>query len=133
MLESKWYQNSWLPLAAFVYLMICCFDFVAMPIYTAIHNSNVEYKVIAVLQDKDPQLLAESVTRAEQSTKQWNPLTLIGGGLFHLAFGALLTGGAVTRGFAKKAEVDGYYGAITAGQLVPAEPALPPGTTTPKV
>ena len=29
--------------------------------------------------------------------------------MFHLAFGALLTGGAVTRGFAKKSEIESYY------------------------
>jgi hypothetical protein len=33
--------------------------------------------------------------------RTWTPLTLQGGGLFHLSFGAILTGAAYTRGLEK--------------------------------
>jgi len=110
---TKWYQDIWMPTAAAVYLVICLFDFVGMPILTAIHNSHIETLVISKLDEKDTSTYADDITKANQANRQWNPLTLLGGGMFHLAFGAILSGGAVTRGLAKKSEVEGYYSSQT--------------------
>lgn len=106
---NKWYQSVWLPFAAATYIVICIFDFIIMPVYVTAHNSRIENAVFATLQGKDAATFADGLVKANQAQRQWNPLTLLGAGMFHLAFGALLTGGAVTRGFAKKSEVEGYY------------------------
>lgn len=108
--DSAWYQKTWLPFAAATYIIICIFDFMIMPVYTAAHNSRIENAVFARLEDdKTAATFADGLIKSNQAARQWNPLTLLGGGMFHLAFGALLTGGAVTRGIAKKSEVEGYY------------------------
>jgi hypothetical protein len=86
-----------------------------MPVYVAAHNSRIEARVFASLEGKDVATFATTISQTAQATKQWNPLTLLGGGMFHMAFGALLTGGAVTRGMAKKSEMEGYYKYGSAG------------------
>lgn len=111
----KWYQSIWLPFAAATYIIICIFDFIVMPIYVAAHNSKIEQRVFAELEGKDVATFATTIAQTAQATRQWNPLTLIGAGTFHMAFGALLTGGAVTRGLAKKSELEGYYKYGSAG------------------
>lgn len=108
-LSDNWYQRAWLPFAAATYIIICIFDFIIMPVYVAAHNSRIETRVFATLESKDAATFADGLVKANQAQRQWNPLTLLGGGMIHLSFGALLTGGAVTRGFAKKSEVEGYY------------------------
>lgn len=113
--ESKWYQQVWLPFAAGTYIIICIFDFMIMPIYVAAHNSRIEQRVFAELEGKDVATFATTISQTAQATRQWNPLTLLGAGMFHMAFGALLTGGAVTRGLAKKSEMEGYYKYGSAG------------------
>lgn len=107
--NNKWYQQIWLPFAAFTYIIICIFDFVVMPIYVTAHNSRIESVVFQKLEGKDTVTFADTLVKSNQAQRQWNPLTLMGAGMFHLAFGALLTGGAVTRGFAKKSEIESYY------------------------
>jgi hypothetical protein len=107
--NNKWYQSVWLPFAAATYIIICIFDFMIMPVYVAAHNSKIEAKVFAGLEGKDVATFATTISQTSQATRQWNPLTLLGAGMFHMAFGALLTGGAVTRGMAKKSELEGYY------------------------
>ena len=107
--DSKWYQSVWLPFAAATYIIICIFDFIIMPVYVTAHNSRIENAVFKTLDAKDAASFADTLAKANQAQRQWNPLTLLGAGMFHLAFGALLTGGAVTRGFAKKSEIEGYY------------------------
>lgn len=107
--NNKWYQQIWLPFAAFTYIVICIFDFVVMPIYVTAHNSKIENVVFQKLEGKDTVTFADTLVKSNQAQRQWNPLTLMGAGMFHLAFGALLTGGAVTRGFAKKSEIESFY------------------------
>ncbi len=80
-----------------------------MPVYTAAHNAKIEAVVFSKVESKDAIVFADTLAKSNQAQRQWNPLTLLGAGMFHLAFGALLTGGAVTRGFAKKSEIEGYY------------------------
>ena len=106
---NKWYQSVWLPFAAATYIVICIFDFIIMPVYVTAHNSRIENAVLRTLDSKDAATFADGLVKANQAARQWNPLTLLGAGMFHLAFGALLTGGAVTRGMAKKTEVESYY------------------------
>jgi hypothetical protein len=125
---SKWYHELWLPTCAATYIIICLFDFIAMPIYTAIHNSIVEERLITALKANttDATAFAADYEKNTQANKQWNPITLVGGGLFHLSFGALLAAGATTRGLAKKSEVEGYYQTLVNGA-----PTTPPGAAAP--
>lgn len=109
MYNNKWYQSVWLPFAAATYIVICIFDFIIMPVYVTAHNSRIENLVFITLDRKDAAEFADGLIKANQSQRQWNPLTLLGAGMFHLSFGALLTGGAITRGMAKRSEVEGYY------------------------
>ena len=68
LLTQKWY-NSWRNAAAWAYLLICLYDFLLAPIAIQIFIAVYHLPV---------------------STFVWAPLTLQGGGMFHLAFGAIL-------------------------------------------
>lgn len=68
---ETWIDKKWRPAMGWMYMAICIFDFIVAPIlWAAIH---VKY----------PQLITSSFT-------QWDPLTLRGAGLFHMAMGAVL-------------------------------------------
>jgi len=64
---ENWFKSQWRPAAAWLYLFINLFDFVIAPILTMV----------------GPKLLGSSYT-------PWQPLTLVGGGMFHLSFGAII-------------------------------------------
>jgi len=100
---EPWYKKMWRPMLAGTYIIIVVFDFLIMPIVVEQYNAK-ETNTSAVelaLKFKEPTAQIQALKMfAEKRT--WNPLTLLGGGLFHLAFGALLTGAAVTRGLEKK-------------------------------
>ena len=65
------------------------------------HESNNEKAVELALKFKDPSAQIQAL-KTFTTDRTWTPLTLMGGGLFHVAFGALLTGAAVTRGMERK-------------------------------
>lgn len=89
---------NWRVLAGYVYLSICLFDFIVMPIIVHVNTLDTKEVVREFLFDmEDRKFALELIDRAD--TSRWQPLTLSGGGLFHLSFGAILTGAAVTRGF----------------------------------
>lgn len=74
--SSEWMRNYWRPMMAVLYLVVCVFDFVLFPIFWSIIQ--VSYGGVVTL--------------------QWEPLTLKGGGLFHVAMGSVLGVAAWTRG-----------------------------------
>lgn len=61
-------QSRWRPMMAVLYMMVCAFDFIIAPVLWSVIQAM--YK--------------------GQITTQWQPLTLQGAGLFHLAMGAVL-------------------------------------------
>lgn len=61
-------NRKWRPLMAFVYMATCIADFVVFPILWS---------------------LLQAYSHGEV-TSQWQPLTLQGAGLFHMAMGAVL-------------------------------------------
>ena len=64
---EPWYRK-WRSAMGWMYMLVCVFDFIIAPILWAI----LEFKM-------------------HQSVPvQWNPLTLQGAGLFHMAMGAIL-------------------------------------------
>jgi len=66
--EEDWMQKRWRPAMGWMYMVVCICDFVLFPVlwamlHAVLHTANMS---------------------------QWNPLTLQGAGLFHLAMGAVL-------------------------------------------
>ncbi len=94
------FRKNWRPAAAIVYLVICVFDFIIMPVLLTKIETKRDftqiYEQIAKLES--PQAQVALINKIDLSVQEWKPLTLGGGGMFHLAMGALLTGAAVTRG-----------------------------------
>jgi len=68
---EDWMQKKWRPAMGWMYMMVCVFDFVLFPILWAI----VQFWETSSVND---------------AFRQWNPLTLQGAGLFHMAMGAVL-------------------------------------------
>jgi hypothetical protein len=82
---ESWMRSHWRPMMAYVYMFIIVFDFIIAPIFwTSIQLYAGIGGVIAL---------------------QWNPLTLLGGGIFHAAMGAVLGVSAFTRGQEKIEEI----------------------------
>lgn len=83
---------------ASVYAIICIFDFIVVPIWIGLNRPSN-----AVIDERLHQIheheMGDSIARqmVKPLTHQHEPFTLKGGGLFHLSFGALLTGSAVSR------------------------------------
>jgi len=65
---KTWIDNRWRPMSGWLYLLICLFDFIIAPILWSLM-----------------QLLINSSVQT-----QWQPLTLMGGGLLHVSFGAIM-------------------------------------------
>ena len=94
--EDDWMTKKWRPMMAIMYMTCCLFDFVVFPImYTVVQFWETE--------------------AANDAFRQWAPITLQGGGLFHVAMGAVLGVSAYGRTQEKMA------GASTA----PSTPSLP--------
>ena len=71
MSKGEWMQKYWRPCAAFMYMICCLADFAVFPI------------MFTVVQFWETQA-------ANVAFRQWQPLTLQGAGLYHLAMGAVL-------------------------------------------
>lgn len=95
---SAWFRRDWRIVAAAVYLVINVFDFIIFPILTMI------------LPHYFPQV----------PYHPWTPMTTENGGLFHLAFGAILGVSAWQSPWSK-----------TSGDALPTEPIPDPGPIQP--
>jgi len=80
---EDWMNRKWRPALGWVYMAICIFDFLVAPIAWSV-------------------LMAMTAGSVEN---QWNPITLEGAGLFHMAMGAVLGIAAWTRGQEKIARM----------------------------
>lgn len=94
MKPHNWMMTHWKPATAFVYTLICLFDFVVFPSYVGINKVDL-VSLIPQIKDMDPAIQSQIILAA---SKGFEPFTLRGSGLFHLAFGALLTGVALKNG-----------------------------------
>lgn len=65
---KSWIDNKWRPASGWLYLAICFFDFILAPTLWSVMQAIASGTV----------------------TTQWQPLTLGGGGLIHIAFGAIM-------------------------------------------
>ena len=66
--SEDWMNSKWRPAMGWLYMTVCAFDFILFPILWSLLQSASHGTV----------------------TSQWQPLTLQGGGLFHVALGAVL-------------------------------------------
>jgi len=73
--NEDWMVKKWRPAMGWCYMVICCLDMAIFPIM---------WNVVQMI--------------TKQPLTQWNPLTLQGAGLFHLAMGAVLGISAWSRG-----------------------------------
>ena len=95
---EDWMTKRWRPMMAMMYMSVCAFDFIVAPI------------LWAIVQFWETQA-------ANDAFRQWQPLTLQGAGLFHMAMGAVLGITAWSRGQEKLAGVTG--GSPVAGLTPP--------------
>jgi len=65
--DEDWMQKKWRPAMGWMYMLVCTCDMVIFPVLWSILQASLK-----------------------QPVTQWNPLTLQGAGLFHLAMGAVL-------------------------------------------
>jgi hypothetical protein len=65
--DEDWMQKKWRPAMGWMYMIVCMCDMVIFPVAWALLQASMK-----------------------QPVTQWNPLTLQGAGLFHLAMGAVL-------------------------------------------
>jgi len=66
--QEDWMQKKWRPAMGWTYMAVCAFDFIVAPILWSLVQ----------------------VIGSGKVDMQWQPLTLQGAGLFHLAMGAVL-------------------------------------------
>ncbi len=74
-----------------VYRVICLYDFMVVPIWYGLNRPDLATFIEILNTVKDPLIQLELMKKL---TGQHNPFTLMNGGIFHLAFGAILTGSA---------------------------------------
>jgi hypothetical protein len=67
--KEDWMNSKWRPMMGWMYMVICLFDFLIAPVLWS---------------------LLQAMANHGSVNSQWNPLTLQGAGLFHLAMGAVL-------------------------------------------
>jgi len=98
--SEHWVNTKWRPAMAWMYMAVCILDFAIFPVLWSILQA----------------------VKSGQVTSQWQPLTLQGAGLFHLAMGAVLGISSWTRGQEKQAIINTPvpYVAPTPAASVPA-------------
>ena len=101
------FKRFWRPIAAYVYLSICIFDFAGMPMYIAYQNEQVNKEAFAEIRKlEDKEVKIKALEQMDLGSKGWEPLTLQGGAFFHLSFGAIIGVAAFTRGKEKVAAIN---------------------------
>ena len=87
-------RDYWRWTALITYLVICIYDFLVVPVYYGIARMglNLADYMAHIQAIEDPMVQMEYLKKL---VSQHEPFTLKGGGLFHLSFGALLTGSAI--------------------------------------
>lgn len=103
--DDDWMTKKWRPMMAMMYMLCCLCDFALFPVmFTIVQFWETE--------------------KANDAFRQWVPITLQGGGLFHVAMGAVLGVSAYGRTQEK-------LGGAAGGSTGVATPTLT--TDTPKI
>ena len=132
LIKDKWYQKWWRPCVAFVYLFILILDFAVMPILYELDRPDPASAVTLALQFENPGAQVQAL-QTLQAQRNWSPITILGGGLFHVAMGAILAGSAITRGMEKRQRIQtfGGMGMYQGGGMYVDERTRTFGTTPP--
>ena len=83
--------QTWRWTALIFYLLICFYDFLFCPVWWGLNRPDISEFMDIINATSEPMVQMELMKKL---TGQHEPFTLLGGGLFHLAFGAILTGSA---------------------------------------
>jgi hypothetical protein len=103
--KDDWMNTKWRPAMGWMYMGVCIFDFVLAPILWA----TIQFW---------------ETESANDAFRQWQPMTLQGAGLFHMAMGAVLGLAAWGR---TQEKLNG-----TASNNVPETPVVPTASVTPR-
>lgn len=87
-------KQTWKSIAAYVYLLICVFDFLIMPAYISHLNNKFIQETLAQVEPDTRSYILEIIDRVK--IDKWNPVTLQSGYVFHISFGLILGGAAFT-------------------------------------
>lgn len=92
---EQWYQRSWRPMMAFVYMMLCVLDYGVRPLvnYIIYKKSDNLADVVSTIKDLDPVVQVKVIDSMKEET-----LKPILSEFVHLAFGAILGVAAFSRG-----------------------------------
>jgi len=109
--QEDWMNAKWRPMMGWMYMVVCFCDFVIFPVLWSLHQS-----------------LSHGAVSA-----QWQPLTLNGAGLFHIAMGAVLGIAAMGRTQEKLAGANngGAQTPSSAPSFMPSFGSTPPAPTSP--
>lgn len=110
--QEDWMTKKWRPMMAMMYMICCLCDFAIFPI------------MFTVVQFWEEQA-------ANDAFRQWVPITLQGGGLFHVAMGAVLGVTAYGRTQEKLGDKAGGTPTPVLTTATPTIPAAPAPTPTP--
>jgi len=106
--KEDWMNSKWRPMMGWLYMATCTFDFVIFPILWS---------------------LLQTVTKGQVT--QWQPLTLQGAGLYHIAMGAVLGLAAFGRTQEKLAGANnGGISTPSSGFAAPSTPSTGFGTSS---
>lgn len=106
--KEDWMNAKWRPAMGWMYMTVCIFDFIVFPIFfTVVQFWEVE--------------------AANDAFRQWQPLTLSGAGLFHMAMGAVLGISAWSRGQEK---IQGVAGMQTISTMPMSQNSMMPSQQT---
>lgn len=96
-LESKllpnWMMRHWRPATALIYTVICVFDFIIFPALISTRTGDL-LTLANEAAHLDVQVQRDLIMA---STRAYQPITLLGGGMFHIAFGAIITGATLSK------------------------------------
>ena len=100
--KEDWMNAKWRPMMGWMYMLVCTMDFVVFPIFWS---------------------LLQAMNHGRVET-QWNPITLQGAGLFHMAMGAIIGVAAFGRTQEKLAGVNnGGINTPPSGFTTPSTPS----------
>ena len=86
------YDEGWKSLSGFIYLIICIFDFMIVPMWFGVMRNDIN-TISEYIKGLDTMVQLEYL---KLLTSQHDPFTLQHGGIFHIAFGAILTGSVLS-------------------------------------
>jgi len=104
--EEDWMSKRWRPAMGWLYMCTCTMDFIIFPVMWAIIQ-----------------------TATHQTVTQWNPITLQGAGLYHLAMGAICGVAAWSRGQEKMAGMNSGMNGIGGSSMMTKTTIQPPSYT----